>query len=67
MKVVLLLSVVIGTDDPHGGVAHVWALKTNMTPQACETLKARLAPAYAYMGPAATLECATDHAPDWAE
>lgn len=64
MRFALYLLAAIGTDDPDGGVVHAWALDGNLTRVECEARRIELAPAYALMGPAATLACEEDHAPE---
>lgn len=61
----LYLIATIGTDDPDGGVNHVWTLDGGFETMAeCVDALEVHAPHFALMGPATYLECDVDHAPE---
>ena len=61
MKFVLILTIVIGTDEPHGGIPHAWALDTGLTGPECTALLEKVTPAYDLIGNA-LLSCEEDRA-----
>ena len=60
MKFVLLLTIWIGTDNPDGGMAHVWVLDDKLSGTDCVTMLEEITPAYDMIGNA-LLSCEQDH------
>ena len=60
LKYVLLLTVAIGTDEPHGGTLYTWALDTGLTGAECIAALEAATPTADMMG--AILACERDHA-----
>ena len=61
MKFVLLLTLWIGTDDPNGGMAHVWVLDHQLSGPDCVGMLETITPAYELIGNA-VLSCEEDNA-----